>query len=289
MGRFRKTEGPRFMTALSPALVLVGCGKMGGALLAGWLAAGRAGAGASVAIVEPSEASTAPFRGQPGVSIVADARELPADAAPSVVIFAVKPQGMDTIVPGYRRFVRPETVFLSIAAGRTLSFLAAHLGAVVAAVRSMPNTPASVGRGISVACANRAVTAAQRATCDGLLSAVGEVAWVEDEGLLDPVTAVSGSGPAYVFLLVECLEEAGIAAGLPPDLARRLARATVAGSGELLQRSTEAADQLRRNVTSPKGTTAAALEVLMAKEGGLQPLLTHAVAAAARRSRELAG
>ena len=277
------------MTASSPALVLVGCGKMGGALLAGWLAAGRAGSSAAVVVVEPSEASTTSFRGRPGVTIVADAAALPAGIAPAVVIFAVKPQIMETIVPPYRRLVRPETVFLSIAAGRTLGFLAAHLGAEVAAVRAMPNTPAAVGRGISVACANRAVTAAQRATCDALLSAVGEVAWVDDEGLIDPVTAVSGSGPAYVFLLAECLEEAGVAAGLPPDLARRLARATVAGSGELLQRSTEAADQLRRNVTSPKGTTAAALDILMSKEGGLQPLLTRAVAAAAKRSRELAG
>jgi len=277
------------MSATSPALVLVGCGKMGGALLSGWLAASRAGRDASVVVVEPAEASTAAFRGNPGVSVIADASQLPVGIAPSVVIFAVKPQVMETIVPPYRGFVRPGTVFLSIAAGRTLGFLATHLGAAAAAVRSMPNTPAAVGRGITVACANNAVTAAQRATCDGLLSAVGEVAWVDDEGLLDPVTAVSGSGPAYVFLLAECLEEAGIAAGLPPDLARRLARATVSGSGELLHRSSEAADQLRRNVTSPKGTTAAALEVLMAKDGGLQTLITQAVAAAAKRSRELAG
>jgi len=277
------------MSATSPALVLVGCGKMGGALLSGWLAVGRAGRDASVVVVEPAEASTAAFRGKPGVSVIADASQLPVGIAPSVVIFAVKPQVMETIVPPYRGFVRPGTVFLSIAAGRTLGFLATHLGAAAAAVRSMPNTPAAVGRGITVACANNAVTAAQRATCDGLLSAVGEVAWVDDEGLLDPVTAVSGSGPAYVFLLAECLEEAGIAAGLPPDLARRLARATVSGSGELLHRSSEAADQLRRNVTSPKGTTAAALEVLMAKDGGLQTLITQAVAAAAKRSRELAG
>jgi len=274
------------MTASSPALVLVGCGKMGSALLSGWLSAGRADSG--VAIVEPSEGSTGPFRDKPGVSIVADAGELPAGAAPSVIVFAVKPQGMDTIVPAYRRFVRPQTVFLSIAAGRTLGFLATHLGADAAAVRSMPNTPAAIGRGITVACANSRVTATQRAACDGLLSAVGEVAWVDDEGLIDPVTAVSGSGPAYVFLLVECLEEAGIAAGLPPDLARRLARATVVGSGELLQRSPETADQLRRNVTSPKGTTAAALEVLM-KGDGLARLMTRAVAAATKRSHELAG
>lgn len=277
------------MTAKSPTLVLVGCGKMGSALLAGWLAAGRAGAEAPVAVVEPSAPSTAAFRGNPAVTIVANAGELPADLHPSVVVFAVKPQGMDAVAPAYRPYVRPQTVFLSIAAGRTLGFLATHLGSEAAAVRSMPNTPAAIGRGITVACANRQVTAAQRSTCDALLTAVGEVAWVDDEALLDPVTAVSGSGPAYVFLLAECLEEAGVAAGLPRPLAARLARATVAGSGDLLQRSTEAADQLRRNVTSPNGTTAAALDVLMARDGGLQTLLTKAVAAATKRSRELAG
>jgi pyrroline-5-carboxylate reductase len=277
------------MTAQSPTVVLVGCGNMGGALLAGWLAAGRVGTNAAVVVVEPSEASTAPFRGNASIRIVAGATDLPSDLMPSVVVFAVKPQTMETVVPAYRHLVRPGTVFLSIAAGRTLGFLATQLGADAAVVRAMPNTPAAVGRGISVACPSNAVTPAQRSTCDGLLSAVGEVAWVDDEALLDPVTAVSGSGPAYVFLLAECLEEAGIAAGLPPDLARRLARATVAGSGELLQRSTTAADQLRRNVTSPKGTTAAALDILMTKEGGLQALLTRAVAAATKRSRELAG
>lgn len=262
---------------------------MGGALLAGWLAAGRAGSEAPVVVVEPSAASTAAFRGNPAVTIVANAGELPADLSPSVVVFAVKPQGMEGVVPAYRRYARPGTVFLSIAAGKTLGFLATHLGADAAAVRSMPNTPAAIGRGITVACANKLVSAAQRSACDALLAAVGDVAWVDDEALLDPVTAVSGSGPAYVFLLAECLAEAGVAAGLPRDLALRLARATVAGSGELLQRSTEAADQLRRNVTSPNGTTAAALDVLMAKDGGLQELLTRAVAAASKRSRELAG
>ena len=269
-------------------LLLVGCGKMGGALLAGWLARGTAGAHVPVTIVEPAGAATAAFRAKPGMTVIAGAGELPAGVEPDVVVFAVKPQGMEKVVPDYRRFVRPETVFLSIAAGRTIGFFESHLGAAPV-VRAMPNTPASVGRGISVACANRAVSAAQRAACTDLLSAVGEVAWVDDEGLLDPVTAVSGSGPAYVFLLVECLAEAGVEAGLPPDLAMRLARATVAGSGELLHRTPESAGQLRRNVTSPGGTTAAALEVLMAKEGGLQALLTRAIAAAARRSRELAG
>lgn len=275
------------MTADASPVLLVGCGKMGSALLSGWLAAGRAGLQAPVVVVEPA-LSMAAFEGKPGLRLVRDPAGIPADVAPGVVVFAVKPQGMETVVPAYRRYVAPATVFLSIAAGRTLGFLATHLGADAACVRSMPNTPTAIGRGITVACANQAVSTAQRQRCEALLSAVGEVAWVGDEALLDPVTAVSGSGPAYVFLLVEALAEAGVASGLPAELAMRLARATVAGSGELLHRSSEAAEQLRRNVTSPGGTTAAALEVLMAKDG-LSALMTRAVAAATRRSRELAG
>ena len=170
---------------------------------------------------------------------------------------------------------------------RRLRFFARTLGDAAAIVRAMPNTPAAIGRGIAVACANPRVTPAQRALCGRLLGAVGEVAWVEDEALLDPVTAVSGSGPAYVFLLIECLAEAGIAAGLPAELAMTLARATVSGSGELARLSSEDAAQLRRNVTSPGGTTEAALKILMA-EDGMAPLMRQAIAAATARSRELA-
>lgn len=277
------------MSGPSAPVLLIGCGKMGGALLAGWLARGTAGPDAPVTIVEPTATATAPFRGKPGVAVVAEAAELGPTFAPSVVVLAVKPQSMDNVLPSYRRFAAPETVFLSIAAGRTIGSFERHLGDQARIVRAMPNTPAAVGRGITVACANSLVSAPQRDLCGALLAAVGEVAWVEDEGLLDPVTAVSGSGPAYVFLLVEALAEAGAAAGLPAELALRLARATVAGSGELLHRSPEPADQLRRNVTSPGGTTAAALEVLMAKRGGLAALMKRAIAAATRRSRELAG
>jgi pyrroline-5-carboxylate reductase len=155
-------------------------------------------------------------------------------------------------------------------------------------VRSIPNTPASVGRGITVAAANAHVTARQKTLCDGLLAAIGEVAWVDDEALIDPVTAVSGSGPAYVFYLTECLAEAGVKAGLAPELAAKLARWTVAGAGELLHRSDQPAGVLRQNVTSPNGTTFAALQVLMG-EKGIQPIMTEAVLAATKRSRELAG
>ena len=177
---------------------------------------------------------------------------------------------------------------LSIAAGRTIAGFETHLPAGTSVVRAMPNTPAAVARAITVCCPNAQVTPRQRATCTALLEAIGDVAWVADEALIDPVTAVSGSGPAYVFYLVEALAAAGVKAGLPADLAMLLARRTVAGSGELLHRSDLAAEQLRRNVTSPNGTTHAALQVLMAPDG-LQPVMDRAIAAATRRSRELAG
>ena len=269
---------------MAQKLVLVGCGKMGGALLAGWLDRGTPRG--DIAVVEPH--GTGAIAERYRVAAVAAADGLPPGLAPEVVVFAVKPQGMEAVVPPYRRFVSPGTVFLSIAAGRPIRFFEGHFGAAAAVVRCMPNTPAAIGRGITVACANAGVAAAQRARCQALLEAVGEVAWVEDEALLDPVTAVSGSGPAYVFLLIECLAEAGVAAGLDRALAERLARATVTGSGELARMSDETAATLRANVTSPGGTTAAALDVLMA-ENGLKRLMTDAVAAATRRSRELAG
>jgi len=265
-------------------LLLVGCGKMGSALLGGWLA--RDFEPDAVTVVEPLDDGS--LNRKFGVTVVKDAAALDKMYHPDVVIFAVKPQGMDTIVAEYARFVRPGTVFLSIAAGRPIAFFEDHLGGGAAVVRSMPNTPAAVGRGITVACGNAHATGDQRALCQDLLEAVGEVAWVDDEKLLDPVTAVSGSGPAYVFLLIEALAQAGVAAGLDAGLAERLARATVTGSGELAHQSSDPASRLRENVTSPGGTTAAALEVLMAPDG-LQELMTRAVDAATRRSRELAG
>ncbi len=269
---------------MTQCLLLVGCGKMGGALLAGWLKKGVARD--AVTVIEPFAADQVVERFH--VSVAATADDLDQGFAPNVVVFAVKPQGMEDIVPAFARFKGPQTVFLSIAAGRTIGFLESHLGAAAAVVRSMPNTPAAVGRGITVASANGHVSEHQRAACQALLEAVGEVGWVADEGLLDAVTAVSGSGPAYVFLLIECLARAGVESGLDAALAARLARATVAGSGELARQATEDAAQLRQNVTSPGGTTAAALDVLMADDG-LQALMIRAVAAATRRSKELAG
>ncbi len=272
------------MPAPGARLLLVGGGKMGGALLSGWIDGGLAPADAMV--VEPFAASAEAIRAR-GIAVVAAPEEVPEDFAPAVVVLAVKPQQMEAVLAGCTRFVRPETVFLSIAAGKTIASFEARLGAAAAVVRAMPNTPAAVGRGMSVLAANARVGAAQRAACGDLMAAVGEVAWVEDEALLDPVTAVSGGGPAYVFLLIETLAQAGVEAGLPEELAARLARVTVAGSGELVRLAEEPPAQLRENVTSPGGTTLEALRILMAPDG-LQPLMTRAIAAATRRSRELA-
>jgi pyrroline-5-carboxylate reductase len=211
---------------------------------------------------------------------------LPADfGAAATVVVALKPQMFRQAGPSLTPFVASSTLVVSIMAGTPIAAIEDVCGGSV--VRAMPNTPASIGRGITVAVASAGVGADQRAVADALLRATGAVEWVDNEALMDAVTAVSGSGPAYVFLLAEELARAGIAAGLPADLAERLARETVAGSGELLHRSEAAAATLRQNVTSPGGTTAAALDVLMAGDG-LQPLLTRAVAAATLRSRELA-
>lgn len=266
----------------SQNILLVGCGKMGGAMLRGWLARGVAAD--DVCVVEPFAEAAESLRQELSVTVVADAADIAAGFAPDIVVFAVKPQGMDDIVPSYARFAGGGAAFLSIAAGRTIAYFESHLGAQAAIVRTMPNTPAAVGRGITAACPNNHVTGAQRAACESLLEAVGEVVWVDDEALIDPVTAVSGSGPAYVFLLIECLAHAGEAQGLPAEIAAQLARATVAGSGELARQSDDAAATLRQNVTSPGGTTAAALDVLMADDG-LQPLMDRAIDAATRRSR----
>ncbi len=264
-------------------LLLIGCGKMGGALLSGWLSSGVAAS--DVWIVEPNPA-TATFFTDVGANCVGGAGDLPPDLTPRVTLLAVKPQFMDDAVAPLLGSSRELGLLLSIAAGKSIGYFQRLFGEGRGIVRAMPNTPASVGRGMTVMVATPEVSAEDRELCSLLMSAVGDTAWVEDEGLIDPVTAVSGGGPAYVFLLVETLAEAGRAAGLPADLALRLARSTVAGSGELLRQSQEPAAQLRQNVTSPGGTTLQALKVLMADDG-LQPLMTRAIAAATRRSKEL--
>ncbi len=265
-------------------LLLVGCGKMGSALLTGWLS--RDIDELDVIVVEPAGGNV--LEKNFNVPVVNSLDKLNVEFRPNIVVFAVKPQAMDQIVPNYGHFVGPETMFLSIAAGKPTDYFQNRLGNSASVVRSMPNTPAAVGRGITVAYRNHAVSDDQKLIATKLLGAVGEVNWVEDEGLIDGVTALSGSGPAYVFLMIECLAQAGIRVGLDPILAEQLARVTVAGSGELARQSTDSASVLRQNVTSPGGTTAAALDVLMAKNG-LQELISEAVLAAEKRSRELSG
>jgi pyrroline-5-carboxylate reductase len=255
---------------------------MGGALLAGWLRQGLDPT--SIYVQDPTPApEAAAMMASHGIRALHKPK-LP--GAPKVIVVAVKPQIMDKVLPTLGPSLGPATVVLSIAAGRTLSNLAVHLPGGTPIVRAMPNTPAAIGQGMTVTCASGDVTRDQALLCNMLLETVGEVIWLDDESLINAVTAVSGSGPAYIFLLAECLTDAGIAEGLEPELAARLSRATIAGAGELLRRSDLSPTELRRNVTSPKGTTAAALKVLMGKDG-LADLLKRAVAAAAKRSREL--
>jgi pyrroline-5-carboxylate reductase len=264
-----------------PPVLLVGCGRMGSAMLSGWR---EQGLSPSVAVDPAPEA--AQWAGA-DLSVVADAGSVPAGFAPAAVVFAVKPQNAAETLPQYRRFAG-NAVFLSIMAGRTIGGIRALLGDAAAIVRAMPNTPAAVRQGVTVGCPGPGVDMPQRILCGRLLEAIGVVAWVEDEALLDPVTAVSGSGPAYVFLLAELMEQAAIEQGIPPALARLLARQTVSGSGALLAASPEDAAALRKAVTSPGGTTERALAVLMASEAW-PAALSKAIAEATRRSRELAG
>ena len=261
-------------------LVLVGAGKMGGALLKGWLDRGLDPGAVVVIDPSPPPDSAAWLK-----SARIAAHGSPPAVAARVIVVAVKPQVIAEVLPTLRPLVGAGTIALSIAAGTTLKNLRTGLGDV-AIVRSIPNTPAQVGRGVTVAIANAAVDKAGRALVGELLAAVGDVIWVDKESLIDAATAVSGSGPAYVFHMVEALASAAVAVGFDRETAARLARATVVGAGELLHRSDLPADVLRQNVTSPKGTTAAALKVLMGR-GGLTPLMKKAVAAARKRSREL--
>ena len=271
------------MIDLHGTLVLVGAGKMGGAMLEGWLKGGA----------DPQK--IAAFDPHPPIEIkslldhhgvrlnppVADVRDA------EVIVVAVKPQVMEDVLPGVVPLGRSRPLILSVAAGKTIASFERHFGRDAAVIRTIPNTPAAIGRGITAMAANGHVSPAQHKLAEALLSSVGEVVTVADESLIDTATAVSGSGPAYVFYLTECLAAAGAKAGLPPDLAMQLARATVAGAGELMRVTGLPAATLRQNVTSPKGTTYAALQVLMADDG-MQPLFDKAVAAADARSRELA-
>ena len=274
---------PAITFSATNPVVLIGAGNMGGAMLSGWLKSGVPGS--AVVVVDPGPSPAM-------MSTIADAgaahvTAAPADLKAGVLFLAVKPQVMEAVLPTVKSVVGPQTVVVSVAAGKTLAFLEKHLGEA-AMVRAMPNTPAMVGRGVTGAFANAKVSAEQRDRVHSLLRVSGPVEWVPAESDIDSVTALSGSGPAYVFYLVECMAEAGRKLGLQADLAMRLARETVAGAGELLHQSPDDASKLRQNVTSPGGTTAAALAVLMA-EKGMQPLFDEALEAARTRAQELAG
>ena len=265
---------------MSDTVLLVGCGNMGRAMLAGWLAASPS---LRAYVIEPADALRAEAAAL-GAEAVAAAGDLPGDLAPDLVVLAVKPQVMPAVLPDYARF--DAATFVSIAAGTTVATLRAGLGADAAIIRCMPNTPAAIGAGMMVCYATSEVSAAARDLTSALLAASGDVAWIDDEGLMDAVTAVSGSGPAYVFHLIECLGAAGVAAGLPETLSRQLAMQTVMGAGRLAAESDTPPGTLREQVTSPGGTTAAALAVLM-EDDAMRRLLESAVEAARARGAEL--
>ncbi len=271
------------MVSLTGTLVLLGAGKMGGAMLEGWLKGGADPK--KIVALDPSPPpevkallAAHAIRHNPAISSITDAE---------VILVAVKPQLMEEALPAVVPLKASKPLILSIAAGKTIASFERHFGSDAAVIRTIPNTPAAVGRGITAMASNPHVSAAQAALARSLLESIGEVVTVADESLIDAATAVSGSGPAYVFYLTECLAAAGVKSGLPADVAMQLARATVAGAGELMRQSGIEAATLRQNVTSPKGTTYAALQVLMA-EDGMQPLFDKAIAAATARSKELA-
>jgi pyrroline-5-carboxylate reductase len=268
------------LAQIKTTILLAGAGKMGGAMLTGWLARGLDPA--CVVVVEPQPSEEIRALAAKGIRLNPPTKDI---GAVATLVVALKPQTFAEAGAGLKPFAGADTLVVSIMAGTTIASLQKVCGGSV--VRAMPNTPAAIGRGITVAVAADNVSAAQRAVADALLRATGSVEWVDDEGLMDAVTAVSGSGPAYIFLLAEELARAGVKAGLPVELATKLARETVAGSGELLHRSDLSSATLRQNVTSPGGTTAAALEVLMGADG-LQQLMIRAIAAATRRSKQLA-
>ncbi len=264
-------------------VVLVGCGNMGRAMLEGWIASGKLKAEEAL-VVEPAEALRAKAAAL-GVAVLADAGEIGGDVAPRLVVFAVKPQVIRDIIPAYKRF-KASATYVSVAAGTPVAAFEEGLGAEAAVLRCMPNTPAAIGKGMMVTFANPHVTREAAASVADLLSASGRVTEIADEALMDAVTAVSGSGPAYIFHFIECMTAAAEAAGLPAETAKLLAMQTVYGAAALAEASDEEPGELRRQVTSPNGTTAAALSVLMG-EDRLKTLVTEAVEAARVRSVEL--
>lgn len=267
-------------------ILLVGAGKMGGALIDAWLMR-RIVQPRDIVLIEPDIVRARHFRERYSLFTFETLEAVNTGVGQPIIVFAIKPQVMDAVVPLYSSLAEQGALILSIAAGKTLDYFEKILGADSAIVRAMPNTPASIGKGMTVLCSNGHINSQQKALCQDLMSAVGRVRWVNNEKLMDPVTAVSGSGPAYVFLLIEALAEAGVKAGLDQDLANELAITTVTGAAALAEESTLPPSVLRQNVTSPGGTTEAALTVLMSNDG-LSDLFLRAVNQAVTRSRELA-
>ena len=267
------------LSGLGP-VALIGAGKMGLALARGWIEAGLPASSLVLVDPQPGEA-TRRFSEAAGVEL----RSEPPARPPAVLILAIKPQMMGDVLPRLRPLVGPHTLVVSIAAGISMARIAEGLG-TQRVIRTMPNTPAQIGQGISGAYAGAGVDAADRHAAEALLRAAGEVVWVDSEAAIDGITAVSGSGPAYVFHFVEALAAAARQQGFDEAQAMRLARQTVIGAAALMAADATAVDVLRQNVTSPKGTTEAGLAVLMGPEG-LTPLLEKTVTAARRRSEEL--
>ncbi len=261
-------------------LVMLGCGKMGSAMLQGWLGQGLPVG--SVWVLDPHPSDWVQGLAGEGLHLNTD---LPDD--PAIVLIAVKPQMMEEALQVLTPLGNGKTLFISVAAGKSLSFYEQALGGNTPIIRAMPNTPAAISRGITALVGNGNTGGAELALAESLLQAVGQTVRLENEAQIDAVTGVSGSGPAYVFLMIEALAAAGVEQGLPADMAMQLAKATVSGAGQLAEASEEDPAQLRVNVTSPQGTTAAALEVLMDPENGLPPLMKRAVAASTNRSKEL--
>lgn len=274
------------MTQFEGSILLVGGGRMGQAMLGGWLASGIPAS--HIKVVEPSADIAATITSSHAVEVVDNKSALSADWKPTFVVFAVKPQVIRDVVETYQGYITDEMVCLSVAAGKTLSFFASLLGDAIPFIRVMPNLPSFIGKGASALCANHVVTDAHRTNATILFEAIGVVCWIEDETQMDAVTAISGSGPAYVFLFHEVLERAAEELGLPKEVGALLAKQTLCGSAEMIEKATQPSSALREGVTSPGGTTAAALAVFQDEKEGLAQLVKRATKAAADRSCELA-
>lgn len=268
---------------MNKKILLIGCGNMGGAMLKAWLQKWDA---ANFCVVAPSKSTRSPLTSQ-GVLTAANANDIPADFIPDIVMIAIKPQMISDVLPEYKKFADAGATFLSVVAGKTIDVMEDILGTGAAIIRTMPNTPSAIGRGVTGVVANAHTPAQMKDLCDTLLKENGTVIWLDNEDQIDPLSAISGSGPAFLFHFVESLEAAALNLGLPSDIAPILAKETVTGSAELLHQSTETPTELRINVTSPKGSTEAGLKHLMDEKTGLIDLMQKTTEASTNRAKEL--